>query len=337
MSVNITSKMNTDYKQKLLRNTLRNAKSGNFQPLKTILTENKHKINFTDLVYAHSGDSILHIAAALGTPSDIQFILNHFNNIVNYKNKDDKTPLHEACQFSRSDNVKILIDNGADVNAIKRADWTPLMLVCAKTQHEDSVTIVNLLLEKGALVNLFNKDGWNALHLVARDGNVDVFNVLLENRSNLNAVTKNGRTVLHIAALHGKTAIVKCILKESPGSVNIRDNCGNTPLHEAVLGGHVTLCNLLIENGAEINLKNFIDYDVLHLAASVDCLEMIRYLVDQVKCDVDSIANNGLRPLHCAARNNNKNVYMMLVAFGADEGAKDSFGRIAKDYFISGN
>lgn len=323
---------------KTLQNALRNAKSGNFKQLKKILLENKEEIKYSDLVYKVSGDSIMHIAAVSGTPTDLQFILNHFNKptLINCKNKDDKTPLHEACQFARLDNVKFLLDNNADVNAIKRADWTPLMLTCAKTNLENSVEIADLLIKNGALVNLCNKDGWNALHLTARDGNVRLFRFLLLTTTTndlLNVKTKNGRTVLHIAALHNNHEIVDEILKINPDSVNQRDNCGNTALHEAVLAGNIELCKLLIERGGGIDLKNLVDYDLLHLAASVASVEMIRFLICQLHCNVNVIARNGLTPLHCAARNQRKEACKLLIAMGADVHCKDKFGRSAKDYF----
>lgn len=324
--------------QNLLKTVLRSAKSGNFKPLVNLLTQYKTSINFTDLVYKISGDSILHVAAAIGTPTDILLILNHFNNsaLINIKNKDDKTPLHEACQFSRLDNVNILLEHGADVNAIKRADWTPLMLACAKTQ-QTSVEIVNLLLKNGALVNLVNKDGWNALHLVARDGNVAVFRVLVQSGSDINRATKNGRIALHIAALHSNIEIINDILTMKPESVKVKDNCGNTALHEAVLGGNIEICKLLIRRGGKINDKNLVNYDLLHLAASVGSLEMIRYLIDEVHCNVNSIARNGLTPLHCAARKGCKDAYELLVSYGADENFKDSFGRSSTDYLCDKN
>lgn len=317
--------------QKQLQHVLRCAKGGYFDPLKTALEEN---VDFSNLIYPISGDSILHVAASLGTPLDLRLILRHFNkpSLVNYRNKDGKTPLHEACQFSRKDNVRVLLDEGADVNAIKRADWSPLMLACAKTQEKLSVDIVKMLLEKGALMNLSNKDGWSALHLVSRDGNVNVFRVLVDGGAVVDSVTKNGRTIFHIAALHGNIDIIKEILKGKPKDMDVKDNCGNTPLHEAVLGNHIDICRLLIESGSQTTITNSVGYGLLHFAASVGSVEMICYLVSEVKCDVNSTARTEVTPLHCAARKGYKETYEVLVMLGADEDVKDNFGRTANDY-----
>lgn len=322
--------------EKYIHNVLRNAKSGNFTPLKTILSNYKSKTDFYKLVYKVSGDCILHVAAAQGTAADILFILRYFNDplLVNYRNKDGKTPLHEACQCSQRDNVKVLLEEGADVNVIKRADWTPLMLACAKTQGSESVEIVKMLLEKKALVNLVNKDGWNALHLVSRDGNLGVFRLLIANGANPDAVTNNSRTVLHIAALHGNIDIVKEILQlQKLENIDVIDKCGNTPLHEAVLGGHKAIYQFLIDHKSDINRVNSVGYSVVHFAASVGSLEMLRYLVSEHNCDVNSIAKSGLTPLHCAARKGYKEAYELLVDLGANSDAKDHFARTANEYF----
>lgn len=322
--------------EKLIQSVLRSSKSGNFHPLRQLLSAPENEVNFSDLVYKTTGDSVLHVAAAAGSTSDVLLLLGHFGSprIVNWRNKDEKTPLHEACQFARGDNVRALVEEGADVNAIKRADWTPLMLACAKSGG-DSAGIVEVLVKSGALVNVVNKDGWNALHLTARDGNVDVFRVLVQSGADVDAVTNNGRSVLHIAALHGNLDIVKCVLNLRPGSIEVKDNGGNTPLHEAVLGGHVAVCRILIHNKSKTDAKNSVGYSLLHLAASVGSLEMIEYLASEVKCDVNSVASKDLTPLHCAARKGHKDSYDLLVILGANRHAADAFGRLASDYLNS--
>ena len=56
------------------------------------------------------------------------------------------------------------------MDALKRADWTPLMLACTKAGNE---CIVSALLEGGANAKLKNKDGWTAFHLAARAAEED--------------------------------------------------------------------------------------------------------------------------------------------------------------------
>ena len=80
-------------------------------------------------------------------------------------NFDGKTPLHEAAQCKSASVVAFLLERGVEVDALKRADWTPLMLACTKAGND---AVVAALLEGGADPALQNKDGWTAFHLAAR-------------------------------------------------------------------------------------------------------------------------------------------------------------------------
>lgn len=95
------------------------------------------------------------------------------------------------------------------MNALKRADWTPLMLACTKT---DKLDTVRLLLDNKAIVECQNKDGWTAMHIACREGTLDVFRLLRDSNADIFNKTKNGRNTLHIAALHGNQAIVEDLL-----------------------------------------------------------------------------------------------------------------------------
>ncbi len=67
------------------------------------------------------------------------------SKFLNVKNSEGKTPLHEAAQFLQFDVVKFLIDQNGDrnvgqnvveIDALKRADWTPLMLAATRTGED---------------------------------------------------------------------------------------------------------------------------------------------------------------------------------------------------------
>ncbi|KAK4882034.1 hypothetical protein RN001_005353 [Aquatica leii] len=290
-------------------------------------TIKKSNLEWCQVQYEKTGDTVLHIAARLGYLDLLKFFLE--TSSVDVKNKDDKTPLHEAAQFSQSEVIALLLEHGATVDALKRADWTPLMLACTKIT-EESYKCVELLLQKRALLNLANKDGWSALHLISREGSGPILQLLCNHGLDIFVVTKNGRTALHVACLHGHLEIVKLLLNFGL-KVDVVDNCGNTPLHESILGGCVEICDYLLRYGADLNAVNNIGYGVMHLAASVGHLSVIKYLV-QKSVDVNSSTVNGkFTPLHCAARKQHNKTVALLMQLGANE-FKDSFGRYPSDY-----
>ena len=62
-----------------------------------------------------------------------------------------------------------------------------------------------------------------------------------------------GETKLQVAVIEGKLSVVRSLINQGY-SVNVRDNNGWTPLHEAANHGHVEICKLLIENGAKVDM-----------------------------------------------------------------------------------
>ena len=92
---------------------------------------------------------------------------------------------------------------GANINAVKKADWTPLMLACTK----QDASIVQILLDHGADPLFKNKDGWNSLHIAVREGNFEIVNSILIHSANIPekkkelclTKSKNGRSLLHTA------------------------------------------------------------------------------------------------------------------------------------------
>lgn len=288
---------------------------------------------WTELIYNKTGDSILHIAARLGQEDIVSYILSSwFPKQVDIRNNDCKTPLHEAAQFSQGKIVKILLDNGAQVDAIKRADWTPLMLACTKYGAESYET-VQCLLSRCASTELVNKDGWTPLHLACRTGDIQIVKLLLQlNDKIINVRTKNGRTILHVAALHGNLEIVQLLLDKYEINVNSKDTCGNTPFHDAVCSANIDVVRFLVAKNCDVSSVNNAELNGLHLAASEGLIEMIEYLVNDLKVDPNVRTSNNVTPLHCAARKKQKEAMHMLNNLRADESIRDSHGRLPVDY-----
>jgi uncharacterized protein len=71
--------------------------------------------------------------------------------------------------------------------------------------------VVDQLLKKGADVN---KTGWTPLHYAASSGQVTMIGQLLENNAYIDAESPNGTTPLMMAAMYGSTAAVKLLLDE---------------------------------------------------------------------------------------------------------------------------
>jgi len=93
---------------------------------------------------------------------------------------DESTPLIAAAHEGRSDVVRFLLDQGADVNAVS-GGWNALVAAA----HQGHVKTVGLLLDRGADVNAA-PDGRSALAAAAHQGQLDVVKLLVERGANVN-------------------------------------------------------------------------------------------------------------------------------------------------------
>ena len=91
-----------------------------------------------------------------------------------------------------------------------------------------------MLLQNGADVNAVDDSKWTALHLAASGGYVDVAKVLIQNGADVNAVDDRKSTVLHFAALEGQVDVVK-VLIQNGADVEAMNLDHQTPFNVVVL------------------------------------------------------------------------------------------------------
>nr|6C9K_A Chain A, DARP14 - Subunit A with DARPin [synthetic construct]6C9K_B Chain B, DARP14 - Subunit A with DARPin [synthetic construct]6C9K_C Chain C, DARP14 - Subunit A with DARPin [synthetic construct]6C9K_D Chain D, DARP14 - Subunit A with DARPin [synthetic construct]6C9K_I Chain I, DARP14 - Subunit A with DARPin [synthetic construct]6C9K_J Chain J, DARP14 - Subunit A with DARPin [synthetic construct]6C9K_K Chain K, DARP14 - Subunit A with DARPin [synthetic construct]6C9K_L Chain L, DARP14 - len=173
-------------------------------------------------------------AAYLLALSDLLFLLARVIEIELGKK------LLEAARAGQDDEVRILMANGADVNAHDDQGSTPLHLA-AWIGHPE---IVEVLLKHGADVNARDTDGWTPLHLAADNGHLEIVEVLLKYGADVNAQDAYGLTPLHLAADRGHLEIVEVLLKHG-ADVNAQDKFGKTAFDISIDNGNEDLAEIL--------------------------------------------------------------------------------------------
>ena len=108
------------------------------------------------------GLTILHVLADIRTSTYVKLIIDKIKNIDPY-DVFGQTPLHRACVKSNLKTVKILIQHGANVNAVTKNSDTPIMLVAA--QENQQFKLIKLLLDFNAKRDIENKDKMRAVDL----------------------------------------------------------------------------------------------------------------------------------------------------------------------------
>ncbi|KAI9774707.1 MAG: hypothetical protein M1839_001668 [Geoglossum umbratile] len=242
---------------------------------------------------------------------------------VNAGDEGGRTALHWAVRNGREAVVKLLVEKGAEVNA-KDRDGRAALHWAVWNGHE---AVVKLLIEEGAEVNAKDIYGWMALHAAVWNGHKVVVKLLVEGGAEANAKDKDGLTALDQAAKNGHEAVVK-LLVEGGAEVGTKGKGGSTALHEAAWNGHEAVVKLLVEEGAEVNPKGKGGLMVLHRTAWNGYEAVVKLLVEK-GAEVNAKDTDGWTALHKAAWNGREAVVKLLVEKGAEINAKDKDGSTA--------
>ena len=106
---------------------------------------------------------------------------------------------------------------------------------------------------------------------------------------------------LHRAARTGDLESVKEILSSDPTLVDVQGEDGRTPLHWAVRGVHVEVVKYLMQQGADVNIRDANQVIPLHSLAYRGEDELVAWMIAG-GADIDARAVNGSTPLHFAVR-----------------------------------
>ncbi len=198
------------------------------------LIEQKVNINETD---AH-GKTPLHIAAWHGNV-EIGKLLIKNGAKIEAKNSIQETPLHVAAWKGNIDFVKLLVENNADIYSENNINQTP----CELAIDENHIDVVNYFLQNGFKINTEMSNYENMLLFSAAKGKLDVVK-LLENKISINYKDMFGRTALHYATINNQVNIVKYLLDKNVNR-RIKDVQNKTPLDIAKTKGYVKIIELL--------------------------------------------------------------------------------------------
>ncbi|MCJ1462733.1 hypothetical protein MMC07_001336 [Pseudocyphellaria aurata] len=117
-------------------------------------------------------------------------------------------------------------------------------------------------------------------------------------------------------------------LLEKGVDINMQDDYGMTPLHDAVLSNSEGIARLLLRKGAEIHTKDGDQRTALHLAVEKSYESMAQLLLDN-GAQINSKDWDESTELHSAVRNRDERVAKLLLEHGAKTEEKDAGGSTA--------
>ncbi|XP_041352044.1 transient receptor potential cation channel subfamily A member 1 homolog [Gigantopelta aegis] len=230
----------------------------------------------------------LHQCARDGNLYNMKILLRHLGGNVkrkiNLHDDDELSPLHYAARYNHLNVIKLLLENGADVNDKGEDDVSPLHYAAryrrekkkkdaspeAASIEVDEIAANDLplleqlelevagdscimyLVKNGARINARDIYGQTPLHFAAMRGNELAAKDLLgfTGKIEIEAKDKQGITVLHMAAIHNQVEVAQMLI-DAGANLRCLDNEDSTPLHHACSEGNEVFVRMLFEAAAK--------------------------------------------------------------------------------------
>lgn len=217
-----------------------------------------------------NGYNALHFATYSRSTEICTEIVKSIGNI-NARCITGETPLHIACNLQLTDIVKLLINNGANVDLQDYNNEVSPLHYCV---HLNNPELVGLLLKHGAQPNIQDVVGNTALHYAILDNAFEIFTMLTSSDATKNIINMNlwnvdGEIPLHIALKHEQHNLsdyLDVLIDKS--NLTTQDIFGNTCLHYLVKiklwQEYVSILvkkrlNIFVENTSHVKVIDLID------------------------------------------------------------------------------
>lgn len=217
----------------------------------------------------------------------IDFALNSFN-------RENMTPL--LCAISRGsiDFIDILLKHEHLSETLLNIE---MFRICIENNQKNALKYLLELNRNSYMDNpRIIKDSYNnsILHYTCINKNFVLFKVLVDYILDGNMLmelidskNQNDESIFSIACKNGCLEIVEYLLKLRKlkkvfnyDPLNCRDDEYSTPLHSAAKTNHLRILELLIENGANVNLQDQFNKIPLHYSCEIGSFEICKILVE---------------------------------------------------------
>ena len=204
-------------------------------------------------------NTALNLAVRKDNRGAVKLLINAGAN-VDLPDKDTATPLHAATR-NRIDILKDLIKAGANLEIATDKGGTPLIVAAAVAQYDATIELI----KAGSNVNAVDHLGRTPLHNnVAEDDNLSdrlkITKLLINSGADLTIKDNNEATPLVLAVVNNNSDMAREIITSKRNNgINSQDYKGFSSLHFAASRNNLEIAELLLSNGANVNIETYND------------------------------------------------------------------------------
>lgn len=157
-------------------------------------------------------------------------------------------------------------------------------------------------------------------HEAAAWGDVEKLAALVARHPDqVNSFSIDGFQPLGLACFFGHESAVQLLLNANAAVNDPSQNFQQvTPLHSAAASNNTTICQMLLERGAQVNVRQQGAFTPLHAAAQNGNPEMTRLFL-HYGAEVNARTSQGITPLSMAKESRNEETFQLLKAAGGVE------------------
>ena len=251
------------------------AKSKN-TPMVELLLDNGADINHVN----HAGESALLISCYDSNRMLTKLLVDRGADVF-VASKNGLSPIWYACSNNQKEIVELFLNNGVDVNYAKPVNDTTDSMY----SYLDWVETANNLASDSnfSLNNTYNYGGESLIHVAAKSGHISMIKLLLDKGAQINVQDESGNSALHYAAANGKKDMVKLLL-ENNADASIVNAKEQKAIDYSNIKGYNEITELLLKaspaNGVNTNFAKAPDSDPVQTAPKNDMASKKQALLD---------------------------------------------------------
>lgn len=267
---------------------------------------------------------LLDSAAIEGQVRVVSLLLEEFGGLRGFEELGGRA-LNNASYSNHTSVMELLLGAGADMDAVGLFQNTALHA----TVRFGYVAATQMLLDKGANLEAAGRNGDKPLHIATQKGHDKIISLLLDKGANLESIAENGDTALIRAAKKGLAHVLRQLLDRGADTTVKDQCCGRSALYWAILAGHETVVELLLEHESPEGLTdNVITLTRLYHAIHADDDNNVQELLS----DKQMLQSKNIREflsLHAAAKHGHESVVETFLENGAEIDSKNEYSQTA--------